>query len=202
MKIGYSVWLQWVLVTIVGFLLSLYWVEVGERADIRAVEGAVGGVLIGLAQWLVLRQQFSQAWWWVLASSVSWGLIGGSGLGALGWVAPTVMHIPIRVVYGIVNGALMGAFIGVGQWLVIRTQFKRAWRWILISTVSWALGLALGWTIGGVLRRVTGLFLGEVIGLVFVWIVVAAITGVSLNYVTGGAAPETLSGKGLTPRRM
>jgi hypothetical protein len=112
------------------------------------------------------------------------------------------MHIPLRVVYGIVNGALTGAFIGVGQWLVIRTQVKRAWRWILISSVSWALGLALGWAIGGILRRVTGLFLGEVIGLVFVWIVVAAITGVSLNYVPGSSAAKTLSSKGLTPRRM
>ena len=57
-KNEYRVWLQWVLVTTVGFLLSLYWVEIGERSDIRATEGAIGGIAIGLAQWLVLKRRF------------------------------------------------------------------------------------------------------------------------------------------------
>ena len=35
---------------------------------------ALGGAVTGLLQWLVLREQFSRAGWWVLASSVGWGL--------------------------------------------------------------------------------------------------------------------------------
>jgi hypothetical protein len=149
--------------------------------------------VIGLAQWFVLRQEFSQAWWWVLANIVSWSLLGGSGVGALGWVAPRTPYIPLRVVFGVVNGALIGALIGVAQWLVLRKQIERAWRWILPSTVGWAIGLTLGWSVGGVLRTVTGLFLGEVVGLALGWVVVAAITGVALHHLVGDAATEKLS---------
>lgn len=183
MKMGCGFWLQWMLVTIVGFLVSLYWIEVGESPDVRALEGAIGGAAIGLAQWFVLRQKFYKAWGWVLASIVGWGLIGGSGLGALGWIAPTVTSIPVRAFYGAMNGAVVGTLFGVAQGLILNNQIYRAWRWILANTIGWALGLALGWTLGAVLRGVTGLFLGEVVGLIWAWLVVAAITGVALGHV-------------------
>ncbi len=192
LKIGYGFWLQWVLVTFVGFLLSLYWVEIGERSDISAVEGAIGGDVIGLAQWLVLRQQFSQAWWWVLASIVSWGLLAASGIGALGWVAPRTTYIPLRLVYGILNGIIIGAFLGVAQWFVLNKQVKIGWQWVLVSTIGWAIGLTLGWVLGGVLRYFTGIFLAEIVGLTLGWVIVAAITGFALWKFTESADTESL----------
>lgn len=180
LKMGCGFRLQWLSVTVVGFLASLCWVEVGERADMGSVEGAIGGVAIGLAQWFVLRQQFSQALWWVLANALSWSLIGGSSLGAVGWVAPSSTYIPLRAIYGTLNGALVGALIGVAQWLVFRKQVDRAWRWIVASIVSWSIGLAVGWSLGAVLRQFTGIFLGEVVGLALGWVVVAVVTGFAL----------------------
>lgn len=182
-KRGFCFWLQWVLVTLVGFLVSLYWVEVGESPEVRAIEGAIGGAAIGLAQWFVLRQLFSPTWGWVLASIVSWSLIGSSGLGAVGWSTPTVMSIPLRAIYGAMDGAVVGTLFGVAQGLVLNDHIYRAWRWILANTVAWAIGLACGWTLGAVLHSATGLFLGEVVGLALGWIVVAAITGVALRHV-------------------
>ena len=41
-----------------------------------AVIGFVGGAIAGLMQWFVLRQQVSRAGWWVLASTVSWAVLG------------------------------------------------------------------------------------------------------------------------------
>lgn len=175
-----GVWLQWVFVTIVGFLLSLYWVEIGERSDLRALEGAIGGMAIGFAQWFLLKQRFSQSGWWIVASMVSWGLLGGSGIGALGWVAPKVLSIPVRLVYGIIDGAIAGVVIGVGQWWVLKNHVKRAWLWILFSIVGWTMGLTFAWVVGAVLRGFTGIFLGEVVGLIFGWFVFAAITGIAL----------------------
>jgi hypothetical protein len=188
MKIGLCFWLQWVLVTLVGFLVSLYWVEVGEIPEVRFIEGAIGGAVIGLAQWLVLRQQFSSIWGWVLASIVCWSLLGSSGLGALGWSVPSVMSIPLRALNGAMDGALIGTLFGVVQGLVLNDHIYRAWRWILANSVAWAVGLALGWTLGAILHSVTGLFLGEVVGLALGWIVVAAITGVALRHVARGTA--------------
>jgi hypothetical protein len=180
-----SFWFQWVLVTFLGFLVSLYWIEIGERPDIRLVEGAIAGAVIGVAQWSVLRQHFSQAWWWILISIVSWGLLGGSGVGAFGWVAPTTPRIVLRVVYGAVYGAITGAGIGVAQWLFFRRQVEKAGQWILASTVSWAIALVFGWTIGGIFRLLTGIFLAEVVGLTVVWILVAAMTGLALCRMAG-----------------
>ncbi|MBD0301416.1 MAG: hypothetical protein ICV85_04315 [Tolypothrix sp. T3-bin4] len=193
LKNEYGIWLKWVLATLVGFLVSLYWVEIGERSDIRAVEGAIGGVAIGLAQWFVLKQRFSGIWWWILASAIGWGLLGSLKFGALGWVAPKVISIPVRVIYGTMDGAMVGALIGVGQWLVLKKKSQRAGRWILASTVGWSIGLAFGWTVGAVLRKVMGIFLGEVVGLALGWVVVAAITGVALCHVTERAATEESS---------
>lgn len=180
LKNEYSIWLQWVLLTIVGFLLSLYWVEIGERSDIRAREGAIGGIAIGLAQWLVLKGRFSPTGWWIFASMISWGLLGGSPLGALGWVAPKVMSIPVRIFYGIIEGAITGIIIGFGQWWVLKNYLKQAWLWILTSMVSWVIGLTFAWVVGAVLREFTGVFLGEVVGLTLGWFIVAAITGIAL----------------------
>ena len=189
-KNEYGVWLQWVLATLLGFLVSLYWVEVGERSDIRAVEGVIGGVAIGLAQCFVLNQRFSKTWGWILASAIAWGVLGGSGFGALGWVAPKVMSVPLRVLYGTVDGATVGATLGLGQWLILRKQARRSGLWVLASTVGWSIGLAFGWVVGAVLRWLTGLFLGEVVGLAVGWVVVAAITGVALCHVAGSATTE------------
>jgi hypothetical protein len=45
-----------------------------------AVIGAMGGTVVGIAQWVVLRKQVYRAGWWILASTV-----GGALGGALGW---------------------------------------------------------------------------------------------------------------------
>ncbi|MFE1747164.1 hypothetical protein [Coleofasciculus sp. H7-2] len=185
---SYIFWFQWVSVTLVGFLVSLLWIEVGEKPDIGVVEGAIGGSAVGLAQALVLRQRVEVskampkaiAAWWVLTSVVSWGFIGGSGVGAIGWIAPRTLLFEARVIFGIFNGALAGALLGVLQGLVLFQQAKKAWIWILVSSVSWAIGLAMGWAVGGILREATRLFVSELVGLAVAWVVVAAITGVAL----------------------
>lgn len=180
LKNEYSIWLQWIFVTIVGFLLSLYWVEIGERSDLHAVEGAIGGMAIGLAQWFVLKGRFSASGWWIFASMMCWGLLGGSPFGALGWVAPKVMSIPVRIVYGVIDGVIAGVIIGIGQWWVLKNYVKQAWLWILANMVGWVIGLTFAWVVGAVLRKFTGIFLGEVIGLILGWFIVAAITGIAL----------------------
>lgn len=179
-KTGWGFWLQWVFVTLVGFLVSLLWIEIGERPDITALEGAIGGAAIGFAQWLVLRQYLPHVWGWIFTSAIAWGLMAGSDVGALGWVAPRTLQIAPRLVYGIVNGAMVGAVVGVGQWFVMRSQVPQAWRWIFASTVYWGIGLAIGWTCGGVLRLVFNQFLGEVMGLTVTWVLVAGLTGIAL----------------------
>lgn len=171
---------QWVLATAIGFWLSLLWVEIGERPDLGVFNGSIGAVTIALTQLPVLAKRIDRAPWWIVASIASWGLLGLSPVGALGWVAPRTLDLGTRAFYGAIEGVKIGIVTGIAQWLVLKLSLPRAWRWIPVNAIAWAIALALGWTIGGILRRATHLFLSEPIGLSVVWIAIATLTGVAL----------------------
>lgn len=179
MKIG-CFWLQWVLVTFGCFLVSLYWIEIDTKPNVTALECIIGGGAIAALQGIILQQRLAIAPQWLLISVACWGLIGVSHLGAIGWVVPKTLVLEFRLIFGLVQGAVAGALLGVGQWFILRQQVKRASLWILASTASWAIALGIGWTISGVLRRATHLFLSEVVGLAVTWFIVATITGIAL----------------------
>ncbi|MEM9772861.1 MAG: hypothetical protein AAF889_14940 [Cyanobacteria bacterium P01_D01_bin.73] len=193
-EIGWGFQLQWILVTLVGFLTSLYWIEVGGTPDLNAVEGVIGGGAIAIAQWFVIRQKFPRAGWWIPVSVFGWGVLGLSHIGAIGWIVPSTSSIYLRILYGVLNGAQVGLLMGVAQWLVLRRSVPmsvpKAERWILASVAGWTVGLSLGWTMGEVLHRITGIFLGEVVGLTLAWVVVAAVTGPTLIRLAGRRIPE------------
>jgi hypothetical protein len=187
-KLDYRFCWQWIAGNLLGFLISLYWLEIGERAALKGLEGAIGGTVIGLVQWLILRRWCTQAGWWVLASTLCWSILGASKLGALGWVVPQTSSTLLRLFYGLVDGMKMGVILGVGQWLVLRQCLTPARAWILISLLAWAIALGGGWVVGGWLHAATGLFLGEVVGLALVWLIMALMTGVGLAQLLQDAA--------------
>ena len=191
-------WLQWILATLASFLVSLCLIEIDVRPHIKATEGLIGGAIVGLAQGIILEQRSKNiAPWWALISIVSWGLIGASNLGAIGWMAPRTLRLEPRVIFGLLNGLQVGALLGIGQWLVLRQRCKKNLLWIPIVAVSWAIGLVLGWSVGGVLRQVTRLFLGELVGLAVAWVTSSAIAGFALVRLDNlyGLAPKTLPNK-------
>ncbi|WP_071776928.1 hypothetical protein [Synechococcus sp. PCC 7335] len=175
-----TLWLSWTVLTWLAFLSSLLFVEVGERFDLSIGEGVVGGGLVGLAQCLVLRPYMPGAYRWLIACLVSWGALTLFQGGALGWMAPATMSLPLRGEFGLMQGAYVGLGLGVGQWLAIRRQVAAAWRWVPISSVIWAVAIAMGWVVGGELRASSNLFIGEVIGLAVAWGVIAALSGIGI----------------------
>ncbi|ABG51845.1 MAG: hypothetical protein O4861_17895 [Trichodesmium sp. St16_bin4-tuft] len=177
---GWSFCLRWVFFTLIGFLVSLMFVEVDVKPYVGAISGAMGGAVVGLAQWLVLRNRIFQSRWWVVVSIVAWLLIGASSLGALGWIAPRTEQIWLRLFYGVINGAIMGGILGLAQWFVVKRQISRPQRWIMANILAWAIGLPLGWLVGGLIYEAIGLFISEVIGLFVTWFFVALITGIAL----------------------
>ncbi|MEQ9625521.1 hypothetical protein [Coleofasciculus chthonoplastes] len=190
-----SFWLQWLLVTLLGFVASLFWIEIGERPDIGIIEGIIGGTIIGLAQWLVLRRHLSLAWWWIIASLLGWGVMGLSSFGVIGWFAPRTMRLFPRLVYGVIDGATLGLILGMAQWWVLRQYVSKAWGWIFTNSLNWSISLAVGWIVGGLLRRFTQMFLSEVLGLGVTWMLVAGFTGMTLIRLLREVPP--LNGRGL-----
>ena len=82
---------------------------------------ALGGAVTGTLQWLVLRGQVSRAGWWVLASTVGWGL-GVTVARAFPWGVDTADAVGALVVTGAILGALTG---GALVWL-LRQPAKEA----------------------------------------------------------------------------
>jgi hypothetical protein len=73
------------------------------------LDGAMG-LVVGLAQWLVLKRHVERAGRWVLISAVAWGT-GAIAMGLLGWAidrpGQEVMHRVVPIIGGIVPGALL-----------------------------------------------------------------------------------------------
>lgn len=177
---GMTLWLGWTGLTWLAFLLSLLFVEVGEKSDISLADGLLGGLLIGLAQWQVLRPYLQNAYRWIIVSALSWGALALFHIGAIGWMAPGTPNLLIRGTVGLFYGGYVGVVIGTSQWWVMRQQVAQAWRWIPLNSGIWGMAIALGWTIGGGLRAVSNLFISEVIGLVLAWGAIAALSGLGI----------------------
>ena len=141
-QFDWTLWLQWLAVTALGWLLG--GVLLPDPALVMA------GLVIGLLQWVVLRQRLPHPGWWILASAVGW---------AGGWTVVITLAPPG---FGILTATVLGAAMGTTQWLFLRGHFHRAGWWIVISALGWTAGLALltgPLLVGAVAGAVTGITL-------------------------------------------
>jgi hypothetical protein len=184
MKLGCSFWLQWTILTVVGFGLSLYWVEVGEQPYLNARAGMIGGLTIAICQSLALRSLVPQLWQWIFLNTLAWTILGISNIGAIGWIAPRTDVTVVRLIYGVIYGSITGLLLSSTQLLALRSSINRtafAWfSWLFGNSMIWAMALAIGWVIGGWLKTITNLFLAEVLGLSITWAIVAGLSGILL----------------------
>jgi hypothetical protein len=146
-------WLLWVAASAAGFALgaAAFWaMGQAQRTDaaslVRALAFAVTAVIIttspGFLHWLILRQRFPRAAWWVPASGIgsvfgfimlSWGITVADTLGGdtdfwpviYGWVVPALA------------AAFGGALAGTMQWFVLRRWVAYAGWWVPVSGISW-----------------------------------------------------------------
>jgi hypothetical protein len=146
-----KLWFWWCLTGVLGFIGGMTIKTVIEilagiggfsavldtisPAIFGALFGAMLGLCTGLAQWLVLRRQLDGVGAWVPATLLAWTLF---------WLLHNAevfgfAHSPWGLVaQGFGHGAIIGAMIGVTQYLVLRARVPGAWRWVLISVVSWS----------------------------------------------------------------
>lgn len=153
---GWTMWLWWVLASVVGRALGRIatdatirlepWIDAWSRdwpgvwPVFAAVIWATFGLVLGLAQWLVLRPRIRRAGWWVVATALGNGLahlLGGPLVMPLvemvsweyGWEVGDALH-------GTLVGGLAGILIGIAQWLMLRRHARKAAWWIPLSAIA------------------------------------------------------------------
>ena len=89
---------------------------IGARSALNALAvggaGAVVGLGLGSAQWLVLRRHVRSAGWWILANSLGWlaGLSLGSGITDSVGIPGNLLVV--RVVSGAATGGMLSYLLG------------------------------------------------------------------------------------------
>ena len=184
---GWGFGLMWVFLSAIGWYIGFVMGFLAGFAPIELIghtplgEGLatcvwaiVLGAVVGIAQWVVLRERVPGAGRWVWASIAGLAVAGGVG----GAVVVAGANADWGSLAAVLVVALGGAVTGILQWLVLRSQVSRAGWWVLASTVGWALGVLVASTIPpgnnetGPLwaLAVTGAVLGVVTGGALVWL--------------------------------
>jgi hypothetical protein len=183
-SLNWSFWVLWVVASIAAILVgvaALYALiflakaivpGVNEDRLFGAVMFPVLGVLLGLFQWLVLRQRVRRGGWWVVATvmGILVGMAAAAGIIAV-WQRVLLQKLNMEQVAPIVL-AVFGLSLGLVQLPVIHRYIRRPALWVSASAIGW---LGLGLVIGQSIDRTTDILaLGAVpaivTGLALVWL--------------------------------
>ena len=200
-RTGSRVWLSWVAYSMAGVALAAVLTVLsrapGVNRGLVPLLAIAGLVVIGTAQWIVLRRyRRSMRWWpWVLATIVGQAaatVVGFAALlmpgllGALRAVAAPAGAGAVAFVTAGVIGALTGAVAGLPAAVVLRRHFTGVLAWVMATAVAGAAGAILPvvsaiYSLGGstgpiVVRIVTGL-------------IAACLTGIAVVRLVGGELP-------------
>jgi len=128
-----SLGLQWVVANVVGWLIGFAaceWLQ--SFLSTVFVDGLVIGSAVGISQWLVLRRRIPSTGWWIVLTIVSFGV--GKALAVA--LLPDAATLPADVL----TGAIIGAVVGIAQWLVLRRSVSSAAWWVPATAAAWAVG--------------------------------------------------------------
>jgi hypothetical protein len=135
--------LAWWCLTFLGLPVGGYVAEaiVGpiDAVWVAVAAGAIAGLAIGAAQWLVLRD-FGIDARWIAMTAV--GLAAGLGVGV------AVFDYGTSIGDLAVLGAVSGLCVGAAQWLVLRDHVGASFLWIPGIAAFWALGWTITTSIG------------------------------------------------------
>lgn len=164
-------WFRWVLANAAGELIGLgmtfaigFGLFAGFENDqeiwtvllsavLMTATGALEGLIVGWAQWSVLRraiQGIAQSAWvaaTIIGAVTAW--LSGSipmALASLASDTPEVAEEPPQAVVLLLAAAMglgAGLVLSVAQWLVLRRHVAGAWQWLPANALAWAAGMPL-----------------------------------------------------------
>jgi hypothetical protein len=133
-----------------------------EAARLQAIGSGLSagilGLVVGAAQWLVLRQAI-RAGWWLPATAAGWGaagvLVGFSAGGSTSAVGPVVGPVN-PLVSLLVVPPLIALLTGGGQWLVLRRDLAAVSWWPVVGFGVFLAAMFGGLTVAKLLPAIAG----------------------------------------------
>lgn len=179
----FGLWFGWMLATALGMLIGhLPLIPLVDNIDVgiaRVIAPIFAGLLVGFAQWIVLRGYLTSSSNWVLAGGASWVAAYVIGLFI-------VQNLTGSSLAGLIAYILFGLIVALFQWPILRREIPNIWSWILANVVGWTLGFfaslfVIGKIFGpdfynqalvtAISATVSGLVAGAFTGVALVWIV-------------------------------
>jgi hypothetical protein len=139
----WAFWFQWMMATTSGWILG--------RLLFPNLSMVVIGIGVGVLQGFVLQHRLPVAWRWIPATTLGWSI--GAGL--------VFVFVPDGMDF--LAGLMIGAIVGLAQWVILKGEVQWSAWWIVISIVAWTTGIGL----------LPGLFLTGVMA--------GAITGIAIE---------------------
>ncbi len=176
-EIGF--WLAWTFATalgmLVGYLLLALLVGSLELGVARVIVPIISGILLGLAQWLVLRPYISKSYDWILNHAVGW--VVGYTLGL--FVVQLLSKTPLGMLVGFI---CFGLIVAIFQYPALRREIPHLATWILANVIGWTLGAYLSLLAAGVVfqNKVPTTFTSVLVTVGITGLVAGAITGLAL----------------------
>ena len=173
-------WVLWIVLSVIGLAigmvvgLQILWTagesveaaigQIGVLTLAGAIIGASVGLGLGLGQWAVMRSLIARAWRWPLMSG-GCGLVAGAALvGLVALLSGAPEDAPPLLMAAIF--ILIGASIGLGQWLLLRGVADHPARAIIGTALGVGLGLMAMFGLGGEGREWVSLTAGALIAAV------------------------------------
>jgi hypothetical protein len=110
--------------------------HIAEDYLLQYILWPIYGLLYGYLQYTLLRRYFPRMGWWILATTISLSLtflvmdMGQFIASALGIDPYSVPAVAIQLM-------LVGGFLGIAQWLVLRRHLPNAGWWIPANMIGW-----------------------------------------------------------------
>src|SRR6185295_19361515 len=102
----------------------------------RVLVPLVTGLLLGLAQWLVLRPYIAKSYDWILNHAAGW--VAGFTLGL--FVVQLLSKTPLGLLLGYMS---FGAIVALFQWPALRREIPHLTSWLAANIIGWTLGAYL-----------------------------------------------------------
>ncbi|HEY5563299.1 MAG TPA: hypothetical protein VIK72_16395 [Clostridiaceae bacterium] len=112
---------------------------INRRNEFGGFYGAIVGVTLGVAQWLLLRKYLNKVGYWILLTSIGWVLFNELNILNLFGEAKGIAIIP-----DLIHGTVFGVILGVLQWLLLRKRLQKSSWWIIASIAASTLGVTVG----------------------------------------------------------